>query len=149
MVAWASLAGQAVLMAQQGVRDANEASLVVSVVLGALLVAYVSSGVVRARTVRLVLAWIVLLLSLVAELVGLREAEALDVLSLATTIVTVAGLALFSRTDWFAWQRDKPSTRQGASIGGLVAIAVLVGLLGGLTGPVDDGIQVNVRAAGS
>lgn len=149
VVAWASLAGQALLLSEQGVRFENEVSLVVSVALGALLVAYVSSGVVRARTVRLVLAWIVLLVSLVVELIALPEAEVLDLLSLGSTIVTVAALAVFSRTHWFAWQRDKPSTRQGASIAGLVAVAVLVGVLGGLTGPVDDGVQVDVRVAGS
>lgn len=50
MVAWASLAGQAVLLVRQGMRLDDEVSLVLSVVLGALLVGYVSAGVVRART---------------------------------------------------------------------------------------------------
>ena len=76
VVAWASLAGQAVLLAWQGVRPDDEVSLVLSVVLGALLVGYVSAGVVRARTVRLAFAWVVLVLSLIAELVGLVSALA-------------------------------------------------------------------------
>ncbi len=152
VLAWASLAGQAVLLVQQGGRLNAEVSLVLSAVLGALLVGYVSAGVVRARTFRLVLAWVVLVLSVIGDLVGLVSVDdlgqaALAVLSLATTAVALAGLARFSRTDWYAWQRTKPSAHEGASIGQLVAIGVLVGVLGGLTGPVDDGLDVRIRVA--
>ncbi len=152
VVAWASLAGQAVLLVRQGGRLDDEVSLVLSVVLGALLVGYVSAGVVRARTVRLVLAWVVLVLSVIGELVGLVSVDdlgqaALAVLSLATTAVALAGLARFRRTDWYAWQRTKPSAPEGAPIGQLVAIGVLVGVLGGLTGPADDGLDVRISVA--
>ncbi len=152
VVAWASLAGQAVLLVQQGVRFDDEVSLVGSVVLGALLVGYISAGVVRARTVRLVLAWVVLVLSVIAGLVGLVSVDnpgeaVLDVLSLATTAVAVAGLAAFRRTDWYAWQRTKPSAREGAPIGQLVAIGVFVGVLGGVIGPFDDGLDLHISVA--
>ena len=152
VVAWASLAGQAPLLARRGGRLDDEVSLVLSVVLGALLVGYVSAGVVRARTFRLVLAWVVLGLSGIGELVGLVSVDdlgqtAVAVLSLATTAVALAGLARFHRTDWYAWQRTKPSTHEGAPIGQLVAIGVLVGVLGGLPGPVDDGLDVRVSVA--
>jgi hypothetical protein len=152
VVAWVSLAGQVLLLVQEGVRHDDAVSLVGSVVLGALLVGYVSAGVVRARTVRLVLAWVVLVLSAIAELVGLGLAEdpgdaALLVLSLATTALAVAGLARFRRTDWYAWQRTKPPAREGAPIGQLVAVGVIVGALGGLSAPADDGVQVSVRVA--
>ncbi|WP_426247611.1 hypothetical protein [Nocardioides sp. LHG3406-4] len=152
VVAWASLAGQAVLLISRGVRDDNEVSLVVSVVLGALLIGYVSGGVVRARTVRLVLAWVVLVLGLIAELLGLVSVDgagraALAVLSLTTTAVALAGLARFRRTDWYAWQRTKPPVDVGAPIGRLVAIGVLVGVLGGVTGAVDGGLDTPVNAA--
>ena len=115
VVALASLAGQAVQLARQGGRLDDEISLVLSVVLGGLLVGYVSAGVVRTRTVRLVLAWVV--------------------------------LARFRGTDWYTWQRTKPSAHEGAPIGQLVAIGVLVGVLGGLTGPVGDGLDVRVSVA--
>jgi hypothetical protein len=115
VVALASLAGQAVQLVRQGGRLDDEISLVLSVVLGGLLVGYVSAGVVRTRTVRLVLAWVV--------------------------------LARFRGTDWYTWQRTKPSAHEGAPIGQLVAIGVLVGVLGGLTGPVGDGLDVRVRVA--
>jgi hypothetical protein len=152
VVAWASLAGQAVVLFRQGGRLGDEVSLVLSVVLGALLVGYVSAGVVRARTVRLVVAWVVLILAGIGGLVGLISVDdagqiALVVLSLATTAVALAGLARFHRSDWFAWQRSRPSTQEGAPIGQLVAIGVLVGVLGGVVGPVDDGLDVRVNVA--
>lgn len=152
VVAWAALAGQGVLLVRQDDRLGDEVSLVLSVVLGALLVGYVSAGVVRARTVRLVLAWVVLLLGVIGGLVGLVSVDdlgqtALAMLSLATTAVALAGLARFRRSDWYAWQRTRPSAHEGAPIGRLVAIGVLVGVLGGLIGPVDDGLDVGVNVA--
>ncbi len=152
VVAWASLAGQAVLLVRQDGRLGDEVSLVLSVVLGALLVGYVSAGVVRARTVRLVLAWAVLMLSVFGGLVGLVSFDdlgqsALAVLSLATTAVALVGLARFRRSDWYAWQRTRPSAHEGAPIGQLVAVGVLVGVLGGLIGPVDDGLDVRINVA--
>ena len=152
VVAWASLAGQAVLLVRHGGRLGDEVSLVLSVVLGALLVGYVSAGVVRARTVRLVLAWVVLMLRVIGGLVGLVSFDDLGrtapaVLSLATSAVALAGLARFRRSDWYAWQRTRPPAHQGAPIGQLVAVGVLVGMLGGLIGPVDDGLDVRVNLA--
>ena len=75
MVAWASLAGQVALLVQRGGRNDDGVSLFLSAVLSALLVGYVSAGVVRARTFRLVLAWVVLVLSVIGELGGLAVAD--------------------------------------------------------------------------
>lgn len=152
VIAWASLAGQVVLLGQQGVRHVGEGSLVLSAVLGALLVGYVSAGVVRARTGRLGLAWVILVLSLLGELIELVTVDDLGqaggvVLTLTTTVVALAGLVSFSRTDWYAWQRSKPSADEGAPIGRLVAIGVLVGALGGFIGPVDERLNVDVKVA--
>jgi hypothetical protein len=152
VVAWASLGGQAVLLVRQGGQLGDEVSLVLSVVLGALLVGYVSAGVVRARTVRLVIAWVVLMLGVVGGLVGLVSVDDLGqtvvaVLSFATTAVALAGLASLRRSEWYAWQRTRPSAREGAPIGQLVAIGVLVGMLGGAIGPVDDGLEVRANVA--
>lgn len=153
VVAWASLAGQAVFLVQHGVRDDSELSLVVSVVLSALVLGYVSAGVVRARMVRFVLALVALSLILVAELVGLIWVDGLTgtavlLSSLATTVVSLAALVRFSRTDWFSWQRTKPPPRQGASILPLVAIGVIVGVIGGVIGPVDNGFEVRIEVLG-
>lgn len=152
VVAWASLAGQAVLLGRRGGRLDDEVSLVGSVLLGALLVGYVSAGVVKARTIRLVLAWVVLTLSGIGELVGLMSVDdagetAIAVLSLVTTVLALVGLVRFQGSDWYAWQRTRPSTREGAPIGQLVAIAVLVGALGGLVGPVDEGFHARINFA--
>lgn len=152
VVAWASLAGQVLLVVRQGVRHDDEVSLVLSVVVSALLVGYVSAGVVRARTVRLVLAWVVLVLGLIAGLVGLISADdlsraAVAVLSLTITAVALAGLARFRHTDWYAWQRTRPPVHAGAPIGQLVAIGVLVGVLGSIAGPVDDGLHMRINVA--
>ncbi len=70
---------------------------------------------------------------------------AVAVLSVAIAAVALAGLARFRRTDWYAWQRTKPSAHEGAPIGQLVAIGVLVGVLGGLAGSVDDGLDMRMR----
>ena len=152
VVAWASLAGQVLLLVQEGVRHDDAVSVGGSVVLGVLLVGYVSAGVVRARTVRLVLAWVVLVLILVAGVSVLLSADGPDRaggagLSLVTTVVSLAGLASFRRTDWYAWQRTRPPTHAGAPIRRLVAIGVLVGALGGIAVTGDDGLHMRVRVA--
>lgn len=151
IVAWASLAGQAMLLVTQAGRPHDGLSLVVSVLLGALVVGYVSAGVVRARTIRLLLAWVVLVLSLVGELVALPSTDegqlTVLLLSLTTTVLAMGGLASFCRSEWYAWQRTRPPTDVGAPISPLVAIGVLVGVLGGLTGPVEHGFRMEVRVA--
>lgn len=152
VVAWASLAGQVLLVVRHGGRVGDEASQVLSVVLGALLVGYVSAGVVRARRVRIVLAWVVLTLSVVGGLADLVSVDDLGqavhaVFALAAAAAALIGLAKFCRSDWYAWQRTRPPGREGASIGQLVVIGVLVGALGGYVGLVDAGLttRVNVR----
>jgi phosphoglycerol transferase MdoB-like AlkP superfamily enzyme len=152
VVAWVSLAGQVLLLVQEGVRHDDAVSLVGSVVLGVLLVGYVSAGVVRARTVRLVLAWVVLVLVLVADVASLVSADGpggatVAGLSLVTTVVSLAALATFRRTDWYAWQRTRPPTHLGAPIRQLVAIGVLVGALGGIAATAEDGLHMSVRVA--
>ena len=154
VVAWASLAGQAALLLERGIRLDHGFSLVLSVLLGALLVGYVSAGVVRARTVRLVIAWVVLGLSAFGEAFGLMGVDdpgeaILVVLAVVTSAVALGGLAKFRNTDWYAWQRTKPSAHAGAPIGRLVAIGVLVGALAGIIGPGDDNkIDVHISTAG-
>ena len=153
VIACAALAAQVLLVIRHGGRVDDEVSQVLSIVLGALLAGYVSAGVVRARRVRVVVAWVVLTLSAIgglADLVsvdGLRQA-ALGVLALTPAAVSLVGLAKFCRSDWYAWQRTRPPAREGASIVQLVVIGVLVGALGGYVGLVDAGLtmRVNVNA---
>lgn len=150
VVAWTSLAGQVVLVLRHGGCVDDEVSQVVSIALGALLVGYVSAGVVRARRARIVLAWIVLVLGLIGGLADLTSVDdprqlALAVITLAASAVSLLGLATFRRSDWYAWQQTRPSAREGASIGRLVAIGVLVGALSGYVGLVDSGINASLN----
>lgn len=150
VLALASLAGQALLVVRHGGRVGDEASQVLSMTLGALLVGYVSAGVVRARRVRIVLAWVVLTLAFVGGLANLVSVDgpvqaAHAVLALAAGAGALAGLATFCRSDWYAWQRTCPSAREGAPIGRLVVIGVLVGALGGYVGLVDSGVTTRVN----
>ncbi|CUR60512.1 membrane hypothetical protein [metagenome] len=154
VLAWASVASQVALLVRQGLRVGDDISLLLSMAGGALVVGYVSAGVVRARPVRVALAWIVLVLSLVAELIGLAYVDALGdaaiaLAHLATTVVSLVALYGFSRTGWYAWQRTRPPTHLGAPIGELVVLGALVGVLGGLAGTSEDGANVtmNVRVA--
>ena len=117
-------------------------------VLGALLVGFVSAGVVRARRVRIVLAWVVLALGFIGGLADLISVDDLGqvapaVLALAASAVCLLGLARFCR-DWYAWQRTRPSAREGASISQLVVIGVLVGALDGYVGLVNAGVTTRV-----
>lgn len=127
-------------------------SLLISITLGGLVLGFVSAGVVRARTLRLALAWVVLTLGALVELVAVLSVDDLPratvaSFSFATSVVALAALWSFRRTGWYAWQRTKPPTGQGAPIGRLVAIGVLVGVLGGLAGPVEDGVDVRITVA--
>ncbi len=152
LLAWASLAGQVMVLLSVGGHWDDDGSVLISSAVGAAVVGYVSAGVVRARTLRLVLAWVVMGLGVVAELLGVVFADGVgdftvSVLLLATSVVTLVALARFHRTDWFRWQRTKPSADEGASIGRLVAIGALVGILGGISGPVENGFQVDVKVS--
>lgn len=151
-VAWASLAGQAVLLIAHGVRHAEGFAVAVSVILGALLVGHVAAGVVRGRPIRTVLAWVVLVLSFIAEGLSVVSEDdlgpgTLAALSLMTTAAALVGLAKFRRTDWCAWQRTRPSAHVGAPIGQLVAIGMLVGALGGVVGSADDRLDMRISVA--
>jgi hypothetical protein len=104
--------------------------------------------VLRARTGRLVVAWVLFSLTLLFELVGLvGEAPtpaAGDVLDLALTGATVASLAVFCSSDYF--RRQRSGAGSPPAIGGLLVIAVVVGALGGLTAPATgDGPGVHVH----
>ncbi|MDP9822125.1 hypothetical protein [Nocardioides massiliensis] len=155
VVAWASLAGQLVLLLDRGVRSDNEVSIIGSVLLGMLLLGFVSAGVVRARTIRLVLAWIVLGLSALAETVALiehldggaledRESVLLPA-ALLTTVVCLVALWRFHQSAWFAWHRNNKPAANRPSITHLVAVGVLVGALGGLAGATDDGFEAGIH----
>lgn len=145
VLAWASLAGQVLLVVRHGGRSDDDLSQVLSMVLGALLVGYVSAGVVRGRRLRVLLAWVVLTLSLIGGVVEVASVDDLGraapaVVALAASAVSLVALATFCRSDWYSWQRTRPTPDVGPSTGRLVVIGVLVGALGGYVGMVDAGV---------
>ncbi|MDR7251397.1 hypothetical protein J2X46_000369 [Nocardioides sp. BE266] len=150
VLAWTSLGSTLVPLLDQGIKD-DTVSLVGSVVIFAPLMGFVAAGVVRARTGRLVLAWAVLSLSFLFGALGLFTSDSADdravtAFSVVFTAVSLVALERFSRTEWYAWQRTKPSKKAGASIRGLVAIGVLVGALGGISAPPPELADMRVNA---
>lgn len=153
VVALAALVSQVLMLTEQGLRGGDAVSLGVSVGIGAFLAGYISAGVVRARLIRLVIAWLLLVLSFLAHLAEVASGAAsrqgpLAVVSLTLATVLLAGLAAFHRTDWYAWQRRKPPAREGARIGQLVAIGVLVGVVAGVVAPSEDGLNAKISVSG-
>jgi hypothetical protein len=134
-----SLAGQVLALADRGLSRSEEPWVLVSVALSALVVSWVSAGVLRARTGRLVVAWlvlgVVLLFSVVGTLSQLPTPSGVAALGFALSLVQLVALAMFCRSDYFRRQRSHSWPGTEPSIAGLVLIAVLVGVLGGLTAP--------------
>ncbi|GAA1777999.1 hypothetical protein GCM10009795_025180 [Nocardioides hankookensis] len=149
VLAWLCLLGQLPSLATRGLSDGDGVWVLLSMVLGALVIAWFSAGVLRARIVRLVVVWIVLVLGalLVAvDVVQNPHTSWWDLLLLLASIGQVAALGTFCSTDYFRWQRAQP-TAAGPDISTLVAIAVVVGLVGGITAPAehsDSPIQLRI-----
>lgn len=149
-LAWSSLAGQLLLLAEVGAKPVG-LGMAVSMLVGALLVRWVALGVLTARTGRLVIAWVLLALLLLAYLVEAVDGGTDAILGwpgvhLVAAAASVASLAWFTRSGYFAWQRGRPDA-PGPSLAPLVAIAVLVGVLGGVvnTPQVGTGVRVEVN----
>lgn len=130
VLGWASLVGEVATLAERGATDADSA--LISVPLSALVVAWVSYGVLRARMVRAWLAGIILLLVALFGLLGLvLDASLLALVGAVAAGVAFAALLAYTRSDCFALLREEPQ-RTVPAFGGVVALAVAVGALGGL-----------------
>src|SRR3712207_3932820 len=137
--AWAlglsCLAGQLMQLAEVGIKPADD-GLLLSIVIGALATTWLSAGVLRGRTVRLVIAALLLVLGLIGYGIdcvdgGTDAVFGWSGLQMVVSLVSVASLVWFTRTDYFAWRRRHPRDA-GPSLAPLLAIAVVVGLLGGV-----------------
>lgn len=136
LLGWSFLAGQVLTLLDVGSRQADEVSLVLSMVLGALLVGWISAGVLTARPVRFAGVCVLVALAIVADVVGLFSAGGSSgwaLAHLAASLASAAALAAYARTDYVAWRRTRP-TAAGPSIAPVLAIAVVVGALGGIIG---------------
>lgn len=141
--AWAlacsCLVSQLLAMVDRGFNRSEEAWVALSMVLSALVVGWVSAGVLRARTGRLVVAWLVFGFGLIVVGAGvidqLPTPSGMTVLELAVSLAQVAALAAFCGSAYFQRQRSSNAQGEVPPIVGLVLVAVVVGGLGGLTAP--------------
>ncbi|KRF21005.1 hypothetical protein ASG90_00895 [Nocardioides sp. Soil797] len=137
-IAWLFLVGQVVLLVTRGVNPADWPMVVVSMLLTAVIVRWLASGVLRARTVRLAIVWILLSLATGLSLVGLlidpAATTAVDLVDFAFTVAELVALGAFCRTNWFKNRRRSPNVSRSA-LAPLLLVVVATGLLGGLTAP--------------
>lgn len=141
--AWAlagsSVLAQAVAFADQGVKADEGWAVLISMLLGALVIWWFAAGVLSARTGRVVVTWVLLVVAFVAEAVTVvdeagRGEVGLPLLHLVTSVAMIGSFAWFSTTPYYYWQRTRPRV-DGPSRSGVLTVAVLVGLSAGLVQP--------------
>lgn len=141
-VAWSFVAGQVLSLVVHGTQPVEYWPL--SALLAVVVVAFFAHGVLRARLVRF---WLVTVLSAVALVVLLAElldgGSLADLVDLVMTAVQLGCLVWLYRTPWFAWQRTRPAG--GPSVGPLMLLAVLVGVLAGVIGTDSAAVRVDVN----
>lgn len=141
VVGGCSVALQVVALIDRGTVDLD-AGTPVGMLLGALIVGWFSSGVVRGRTGRTVLVAILVTLMLVASAADVEGP--LDVLDLALVIGVFAGLLAVRFSPVTAWWRAHPDAGRG-SLRTVLLLAVLTGALGGLVAPAESGMFLSGR----
>ena len=141
---WSSVAGQVLVLAERGPQDPSRWAG--SVLLGVVLVPLIVHGVVRARPIRF---WFVVVLLCLAPLFGIIglvvDPSWWDAVVVGLGMVQLALMRDYHASEWFAWQRTRPST--GPSIVPILLVAVLVGALGGVIGAPSDGPGVNTHVS--
>lgn len=148
-LAWLFLAGQVAHLMVRGM-NASFPWVVLSMLVTALVVRWVADGVLRARTVRLVLVWILLSaavsLGVVALLIGTAGLTAGDLVTLAFTLAQLVTLGVFCTTTWFKDRRVRPNVSP-ATLAPLLLIAVVTALLGALTAAPsgDEATSIHLR----
>ena len=151
--AWAlagsSVLAQAVAFADQGVKADEGWAVALSMLLGALIIWWFAAGVLSARTGRVVVSWLLLVVAVVVEAVTVldeagRGQVGLALLHLLTSVAMIGSLAWFSTTPYYSWQRTRPRV-PGPSRSGVLAVAVLVGLSAGLVQPGGPESPMNVE----
>lgn len=150
VLAWSCLAGQVLVLGERGA-GSSATGMLVSALIGAALVAWVSKGVLTARRGRLILVWVMSVLAVILYGVALVDTSAAGdpgwrFVHFASSLVQLGCLAWFTKTEYFTWQRSRPK-EAAAGLGGLILVAVLVGALGGVIGAPEDSpmrLQINV-----
>ena len=139
-VAALGVLGELALIADRGLRGGEAAAAVFSMALTALVVAWVSYGVLAGRPVRRLLALFVLAVSAIGYAVdaaGGSGGYRWPLLHLVLTLAMLGALVALTRSPFHAWQRAHHDTSR-AAVGGVMLLAVVSGLLGPLP---DQGVR--------
>lgn len=149
-LAWLFLAMQVVTLMIRGTSSVSVPGVLISMLLTALVVMWVADGVLRARTARLALVWILLSAAFALGVAGLvadaSDLSASDVATLGFTPAQLITLVVFCTTNYFRDRRVRPGASP-AALAPLLLIAVITGLLGGLTAAAggEDVTGINLR----
>jgi len=143
LLGWSFVAGQVLELVTRGTQP--ESAWPLSILLSIAIVVFFSHGVMRARPIRFWFVVVIMALVVVLGLVGLIIEPTVDgaasgLLSWGQAWV----LWTYAHTPWFAWQRTRPSG--GPSLVPVLALAALVGLLGGLLGAQTAGFSMTIHA---
>lgn len=144
-LAWLFLVGQVVLLFARGVNPAEPVWVVGSMLLSAVVVRWIADGVLRARTGRLAIVWVLLSADVAVGFIGFAsdfasdavEMTGAEVATFAFTLAQLGALGAFCTTDYFKARRVGPGVSR-AALAPLLLVAVATGVLGGLTAPADS-----------
>lgn len=139
---WTFVAGQVLQLVEEGPQVSDAWPL--SVLFGMSVVAFFSYGVLRARMVRFVLVVVLMVVASLGDLLlALDDPGVEELMALALTVAQLGLLVSFSRSPWFAWQRTRPE--HSPSVVPVLALALVVGALGGVVGAEASAFHVDVR----
>jgi hypothetical protein len=137
-MAWLFLVGQCVDLMARGPKSAGLQWIAISMLLTGLVIRWVADGVLRGRTARLAIVWILLSAVTSLSLVGLAIRPsgwgAHDLLSFGFTVAQLITLGVFCTTGYFRSRRAGLDVARPA-LAPLLVIAITTGVLGGLTAP--------------
>src|SRR5512139_2140586 len=126
LVAVFGVLGEVALIADDGVARLDNPGLPISMALTALLVVWVSHGVLAGRTVRLVLVWVLLAVSAVGyvwDAVDRPVTHDWSWLHLAMTLAMAGALLALVRSPFHRWQREHHDLSRAPIIGVLLLAA--------------------------
>jgi hypothetical protein len=135
---WLCLADQVLQLQHRGLSRSDPIWVLLSVALTAIVVVWFSVGVLQARRVRLVVVWILLCLALLLRVIGtLTDLDGRALIELLVSIGQVVALGVFCSTPYFR-ERTHPPSRD---LAGVLVLAFVVGVVGGITAPADGSDQ--------
>lgn len=148
VVAWSFLIGQVVHLLTRGVNPAEPVWIVGSMLLSAVVVRWFAVGVLTARTGRLAVVWVLLSAAVALGFTGFAsdavQMTGAELVTFAFTLVQLGALGVFCTTNYFKARRERPHVSR-AALAPLLLIAVVTGLLGGLTAPADEGSATSMH----